>query len=96
MNENATMWTVLAEAHRALRDAVRGVAAGGWDRPTPCAEWNVTQVLQHAAGDQIGFASFITGGPGPAENPFAPSGRLAAAPTGPPEPAGGRRVPGTS
>ncbi|MEU6737780.1 TIGR03086 family metal-binding protein [Streptosporangium sandarakinum] len=80
MNENTTVWTVLAESHRALRDAVRGVAAEDWDRPTPCAEWNVTQVLQHAAGDQIGFASFITGGPGPAENPFAPSGRLAASP----------------
>ena len=36
----------------------------------------MTQVLQHAAGDQIGFASFITGGPGPSENPFAPSGKL--------------------
>lgn len=32
----------------------------------------------HAAGDQIAYAAFITGGPGPAENPFAPTGVLAA------------------
>jgi uncharacterized protein (TIGR03086 family) len=72
----ATEWTILNGAHEALRTAVRGVAAGDWGRSTPCSEWTVTQVLQHAAGDQIGFASFITGGPGPSENPFAPSGKL--------------------
>ncbi|MER5324131.1 TIGR03086 family metal-binding protein [Streptosporangium roseum] len=82
MNDNtATEWTVLNDAHEALRTAVRGVAAGDWDRPTPCAEWNVTQVLQHAAGDQLGFAAFITGGPGPSEDPFAPSGTLSASPS---------------
>jgi uncharacterized protein (TIGR03086 family) len=40
----------------------------------------VTQVLQHAAGDQLGFASIITGEPGPTENPFDPSGVLDVAP----------------
>ena len=44
--------------------------------PTPCAEWTVTQVLQHAAGDQLAWAAAIGVGTGPAENPFAPSGRL--------------------
>jgi uncharacterized protein (TIGR03086 family) len=33
-------------------------------------------VLQHAAGDQLGYAAAITGGPGPAEDPFDPSGTL--------------------
>jgi uncharacterized protein (TIGR03086 family) len=75
-----TGWDVLDAAHQALRQAVAGVPAGGWGFPTPCAKWNVTQVLQHAAGDQIGFASFITGGPGPSENPFAPSGKLDGSP----------------
>ncbi|MBO0514028.1 TIGR03086 family metal-binding protein [Streptomyces beijiangensis] len=72
----ATEWAVLAEAHEALRTAVRGVPANGWSGPTPCAEWNVTQVLQHAAGDQIAYAAALTGGPGPSENPFEPSGKL--------------------
>ena len=37
-------------------------------------------MLQHAAGDQLGYASFITGGPLPTEDPFAPSGHLAGDP----------------
>jgi uncharacterized protein (TIGR03086 family) len=76
----ATEWTILNGAHEALRTAVLGVAAEDWDRPTPCSDWTATQVLQHAAGDQIGFAAFITGGPGPSENPFAPSGKLDGSP----------------
>jgi uncharacterized protein (TIGR03086 family) len=69
-------WPVLDEAHAALRSAVAGVPDDDWHAPTPCALWNVTQVLQHAAGDQVGYAGFLTGGPFPDEDPFAPSGRL--------------------
>ncbi|MFC8125138.1 TIGR03086 family metal-binding protein [Streptomyces sp. NPDC057302] len=82
-----TTWPILDSAHAALRTAVHGVPEGDWDRPTPCAEWNVTQVLQHAAGDQLGYASSLTGGPGPAENPFAPSGKLTDSPLALLEPA---------
>jgi uncharacterized protein (TIGR03086 family) len=69
-------WKVLDDAHHALRTVGAGVPADGWAKPTPCEKWNVTQVLQHAAGDQLGYAAFLTGGTGPAEDPFAPSGRL--------------------
>lgn len=75
-----TRWIVLEEAHDALRTVVAGVASDGWDAPSPCEGWTVTQVLQHAAGDQLGFASIITGEPGPTENPFDPSGVLDVAP----------------
>jgi uncharacterized protein (TIGR03086 family) len=68
--------TLLDQAHRALRGAVAGVPAGAWELPTPCEKWSVTQVLQHAAGDQIGYAAAITGGPWPSFDPFAPSGQL--------------------
>jgi uncharacterized protein (TIGR03086 family) len=71
-----TGWSVLDSAHRALRSAVQGIGTQDWDRPTPCEAWNVIQVLQHAAGDQVAWAAAISGGPGPAENPFAPSGVL--------------------
>ncbi|MFI5842793.1 TIGR03086 family metal-binding protein [Catenuloplanes sp. NPDC051500] len=71
---------LLADAHTALRLAVKGVPVGGWDLPTPCDEWTVTQVLQHATGDQASFAAVIAGGPWPAEDPFAPSGHLVADP----------------
>ncbi|MGW5722384.1 TIGR03086 family metal-binding protein [Amycolatopsis sp. NPDC003865] len=67
-------WPVLTAAHNALRAAVAGVTE--WKLPTPCAEWNVAQVAHHAAGDQQGYAAFITGEPGPDFNPFAPSGEL--------------------
>ncbi|MEU3194476.1 TIGR03086 family metal-binding protein [Streptomyces sp. NPDC006992] len=67
---------VLEQAHQALRAAVRGVDAAGLRLPTPCEKWDVAQVLQHAVGDQLAFAAFLTGGPGPTEDPFAPSGEL--------------------
>jgi uncharacterized protein (TIGR03086 family) len=71
---------LLASAHEALRATIGGVAPAGWDLPTPCDQWNVTQVLQHATGDQLAYTAVITGGPGPAENPFAPSGHLTGTP----------------
>ncbi|MER7461916.1 TIGR03086 family metal-binding protein [Streptomyces sp. NPDC097981] len=76
----ASKWDLLDHAHEALRSAVDAVPADGWDRPTPCDRWNVGQVLQHAAGDQLAYAARLTGGPGPAEDPFAPTAILAAAP----------------
>jgi uncharacterized protein (TIGR03086 family) len=70
-------WTaLLADAHRALRTAVDGVPDTAWGNPTPCDKWTATQVVQHAAGDQTGYAAAITGGPWPSEDPFAPSGHL--------------------
>jgi uncharacterized protein (TIGR03086 family) len=67
---------LLTASHNALLTVVVDVPADGWHRPTPCDQWTVTQVLQHAAGDQIGFAAAITGGPWPSFDPFAPSGTL--------------------
>ena len=70
---STTEWTELETAHQALRAVVAGAEASGWPQPTPCAEWNAAQVLRHAAGDQLAYAATITGGGGPAENPFAPA-----------------------
>jgi len=74
MTTITTGWDVLDQAHHALRAAVAGTAESGWVLRTPCEQWNVTQVLQHAVGDQLAYAATITGGPGPTEDPFAPSG----------------------
>ncbi len=73
-------WSVLDRAHDALRSAVDGVPAGSWGVPTPCAEWNATQVLQHASGDQQGYAGILTGRDLPTEDPFSPSGTIATSP----------------
>jgi uncharacterized protein (TIGR03086 family) len=77
----ATGWDVLDGAHQALRTVVQGVGPGGWDRSTPCEEWTVTQVLRHAAGDQMAWAAAVGGGPGPRENPFTPSGEHVGVPS---------------
>lgn len=69
----STGFAALDASHHALRTVVGSLAAGDLERPTPCPDWTVTQVLRHAAGDQLGFASFLDGGPGPEENPFTPS-----------------------
>lgn len=67
---------VLADAYSALATVVAGVRADQWQLPTPCSEWDVTQVVQHAAGDQLAYAKFLGIGDGPADNPFAPSGAI--------------------
>ena len=71
-----TGWDVLDEARAALRAVVAGVPAGGWRQPTPCAEWDATQVLQHAALDQGAWAAVVAGRQPSGEDPFAPSGQL--------------------
>jgi uncharacterized protein (TIGR03086 family) len=75
-----TGWNVLDEARAMLRTAVAGVPADGWNLPTPCEQWTATQVLQHAALDQLAWASALSGAAMPGENPFAPSGQLAGEP----------------
>jgi uncharacterized protein (TIGR03086 family) len=68
--------TVIIESLDLLRDAAAAIRDADWDLPTPCSEWTVLQVLQHAAGDQLAWAAAIGVGTGPSENPFAPSGQL--------------------
>ena len=77
-----TTWTVLEAAHSALRTVVSGVPEGSWGLPTPCEDWNVTQVLQHASGDQQGYAGILTGRDLPTEDPFSPSGTITTSPQG--------------
>ena len=67
---------VVTEALDLLRAAAAMINGTNGKAPTPCAEWTVTQVLQHAAGDQLAWAAALGTGSGPADNPFAPSGQL--------------------
>ncbi|MGW6374520.1 TIGR03086 family metal-binding protein [Rhodococcus sp. NPDC055112] len=67
---------VLATSYSALEGVVAGIGDQQWQLPTPCSEWNVTQVIQHAAGDQLAFAQALGVGVGPAYNPFDPSGAI--------------------
>ena len=70
------MWTVITEALDLLSASGAAVTDRQRDAPTPCTEWTVTQVLQHAAGDQLAWAAALGTGTGPEDNPFDPSGHL--------------------
>jgi uncharacterized protein (TIGR03086 family) len=72
----APTWNVITESLDLLRAAAASISDADRDAPTPCSQWTVTQVLQHAAGDQLAWAAAVGTGTGPAENPFAPSGHL--------------------
>jgi uncharacterized protein (TIGR03086 family) len=74
MPENT--WNVITDSLGLLHDAALLVSDANADAPTPCSAWTVTQVLQHAVGDQLAWAAAIGVGTGPAENPFTPSGHL--------------------
>ncbi|KOV31922.1 TIGR03086 family metal-binding protein [Streptomyces sp. H021] len=63
---------LLADAHDFLLAAVRGVPDGAWGDPTPCSQWTVRQVLNHARLDQQALVMQITG-VAPASDPFEPA-----------------------
>jgi len=69
-----TSWTTLDQALDALHTVVAGVPQDAWRRATPCTEWTVRQVVEHAAGDQHAWAAAVGTADGPSYNPFSPSG----------------------
>jgi uncharacterized protein (TIGR03086 family) len=84
LNEGDVMtnssWSILDQAHEALRAAVDGVGEDQWGAPTPCENWTVAQVLQHALGDQQAYGAVLTGAGFPDFDPFAPTGEFATDP----------------
>jgi uncharacterized protein (TIGR03086 family) len=75
MSENT--WNVITDSLSLLHDAAMLISDANAGAPTPCSDWTVAQVFQHAVGDQLAWAAALGVGTGPAENPFAPSGLLA-------------------
>jgi uncharacterized protein (TIGR03086 family) len=69
---------VLEAAHAALRRATRDLPPGALTAPTPCTEWTVAQVVEHAVLDQGIWASCVGGAEPPEGDAFAPSGTLPA------------------
>ncbi|MER7763196.1 TIGR03086 family metal-binding protein [Streptomyces sp. NPDC097619] len=70
---------LLSDAHDYLLAAVRGVPADGWGDPTPCTEWTVRQVYNHALLDQQALTMQISG-VAPASDPFEPVDAVGADP----------------
>ena len=69
-------WNVITDSLSLLRSAAMRISDANADAPTPCSDWTVAQVFQHAVGDQLAWAAAIGVGSGPAENPFTPSGLI--------------------
>ena len=65
-------WNVITESLDLLEAAAESITEANRQAPTPCAQWTVTQVLQHAAGDQLAWAAAIGVGTGPSGEPLRP------------------------
>ncbi|MET9913679.1 TIGR03086 family metal-binding protein [Streptomyces sp. NPDC006476] len=72
---------VLTRAHAYLGEVVAGVPVSAWGAATPCDEWTVRQVLNHARIDQQGYGLAITGDR-PDLDPFHPADALDGDPAG--------------
>lgn len=66
---------VLTRSHDYLREVVAAVPEAAWGAPTPCSEWTVRQVLNHARIDQQAYGLVLTGGR-PGSDPFHPADAL--------------------
>jgi uncharacterized protein (TIGR03086 family) len=69
-------WDIIVESLDLLRNVGAEISTTNGDAPTPCREWSVTQVLQHAVADQLAWVATLGVGPMPSEDPFSPSGHL--------------------
>ncbi|MET7702585.1 TIGR03086 family metal-binding protein [Streptomyces sp. NPDC005485] len=67
---------LLTRAHNYLREVTAAVPEQAWGAPTPCSEWTVRQVLNHARLDQQAYGAAITGAGQPDSDPFHPADAL--------------------
>ncbi len=61
---------LLTRAHIYLSEVAAAVPERAWGSPTPCSEWTVRQVLNHARLDQRAYGAAITGTGWPDSDPF--------------------------
>ncbi|MFE2415914.1 TIGR03086 family metal-binding protein [Streptomyces hokutonensis] len=66
---------VLTRSHDYLREVIAAVPGSTWSAPTPCTEWTVRQVLNHARIDQQAYGLVLTGDR-PDSDPFHPADAL--------------------
>lgn len=69
---------LLTLSHDRLRAVVAGVPRSAWSAPTPCGEWTVAQVLNHARLDQQAYGAAVTGTGWPEGDAFHPQDALEA------------------
>lgn len=79
---SADGFKLLADAHSYLRTVAAGVPQDAWGAPTPCSEWTVRQVLNHARLDQQALVMQINADIAPTADPFSPEDALPEDPLG--------------
>jgi len=62
MTSMSEMTEALGSALHAARRVVDGVGPTELGRPTPCAGWDVRQLLEHVVGQHLGFAAAVRDG----------------------------------
>jgi uncharacterized protein (TIGR03086 family) len=55
--------SAINNALQTTETVLRAVPAGHWHRPTPCTDWDVSQVTNHLVGGMRIFAGEVTGTP---------------------------------
>jgi len=76
----STTWPVLDTALEMLRSATSALTPEQYDKATPCVDWSAAQVVEHAALDQLIWASIVGHSPAPDGDAFAPTGELQTTP----------------
>jgi uncharacterized protein (TIGR03086 family) len=56
MSDAIDRWTDTAAL---FSDRLGSVVDSDWGRPTPCSEWDVRALVDHATGTQVGFGSML-------------------------------------
>jgi uncharacterized protein (TIGR03083 family) len=56
MSEAVDRWT---ETAGLFSDRLSSVAEPDWTKPTPCSEWDVRALVDHAVGSQVAFGSML-------------------------------------
>jgi uncharacterized protein (TIGR03086 family) len=67
---------LLSRAHTYLSEVVAAVPEQAWGARTPCSEWTVRQVVNHARLDQQAYGAVVTGHGLPDSDPFQPADAL--------------------
>jgi uncharacterized protein (TIGR03086 family) len=63
--QTASMYALYRRTLSEVTELVSRVGDDGFDRRTPCTEWNVGQLLAHMIGQNVGFAAAVGSGDAP-------------------------------
>jgi uncharacterized protein (TIGR03086 family) len=57
------LWELTRRAHQDTTKIIGRLTAEDWDRPTPCSEWTVRDVVEHLIDNNDRFAALAVGRP---------------------------------